>query len=214
MVKWQVVKWLCYGAVMMGMTTGEAVFADTLEGTFTFTKRAPKVALVYFPEDESLPVDTSTLVDQKNEQFTKRLLVTRKGVKATFQNSDAVNHNIFAHDEKAGVKFDIGLMAPGGSVQQEITWEEQVVRCGCKIHPKMRLWIASISSRYYQTIEFEKKAKTASFTIENIPETLSKIKVWMPKYDPAEVALKAGETREISLVRKKKPRGVLQLTRK
>lgn len=185
MVKWQVVKWLCYGAVMMGMTTGEAVFADTLEGTFTFTKRAPKVALVYFPEDESLPVDTSTLVDQKNEQFTKRLLVTRKGVKATFQNSDAFNHNIFAHDEKAEVN-----------------------------HPKMRLWIASISSRYYQTIEFEKKAKTASFTIENIPETLSKIKVWMPKYDPAEGALKAGETREISLVRKKKPRGVLQLTRK
>ncbi len=210
---WRVVTWLGYG-VMIGVMSGGVVFADTLEGTFTFAKRAPKVALVYFSEDDSLPADTPTVVDQKDERFTRRLLVTRKGAQATFQNSDAVNHNIFAHDSKAGVKFDIGLMTPGGSSQQEITWEDQVVRCGCKIHPKMRLWIASISSQYYRAIEFEKKAKTASFTIENVPENLSKIKVWMPKYDPAEVALKLGESKDVPLSRKEKPRGTLQLTRK
>lgn len=211
---WQVVKWLGYGMVIIGMMASRFALADTLEGTFTFNKRAPKVALIYFPEDDGLSLDTPTLVDQKNEQFTTRILVTRKGTKATFQNSDAVNHNIFAHDEKAGVKFDIGLMPPGGSTQQEITWEDQVVRCGCKIHPKMRLWIASISSQYYKAIEFEKKAKTASFTIDNVPETLSKIKVWMPKYALAEVELKSGESKDVALIRKDKPRGVLQLTRK
>ena len=92
---------------------GQLAFADTLEGTFTFTKRAPKVALIYFPEDQSLSADVETVVDQKGQKFTKQILVTTQGVQASFQNSDTVNHNIFTDDKKAGVKFDVGLMPPG-----------------------------------------------------------------------------------------------------
>lgn len=213
-MKWRVVKGLCYGVVMMGLMAGHHALADTVEGTFTFTKRAPRAALIYFPEDKSLPVDTPAVVDQKDEKFTQRIVVARKGAQATFQNSDTVDHNIFVHDQKAGVKFDIGLMSPGGRVQQEITWENQIVRCGCKIHPKMRLWIASITSQYYKTIEFEKKVKTVTFTMDEIPETLVKVRVWMPKYDPIEVELMPGESKEAEMTRKNKPRGVLKLTRK
>ncbi|ETW97126.1 MAG: hypothetical protein ETSY1_23905 [Candidatus Entotheonella factor] len=213
-MKWRAVRGLWFSVVMMSLVASPHVLADTVEGTFTFTKRAPRAALIYFPEDQSLPVDTPAVVDQKDEQFTQRIVVVRKGAQATFQNSDTVDHNTFVHDEDAGVKFDIGLMSPGGSVQQEITWENQIVRCGCKIHPKMRLWIASIASKYHKTVEFEKKAKTATFTIDDVPETLTQIRVWMPKYDPIEVNLMPGASSEVELLRKNKPRGVLKLTRK
>ncbi len=118
-MKWLVVRALSHGLCYLIIAIGPAALADTLEGQFTFAKRAPKVALIYFPEDTGLSTDMETIVDQKDQQFTKRLLVTTKGVQATFQNSDKVNHNIFTDDKKAGVKFDVGLMPPGGHVKQE-----------------------------------------------------------------------------------------------
>ena len=75
-------------------------------------------------------------------------------------NSDAINHNIYANDAEAKVNFDIGLASPGTEFQQTITWEENTfIRISCKIHPKMRAWVGSVSSKYHTEVKFSKKQK-------------------------------------------------------
>jgi len=78
MTTWSVCACLAFLVVYSGHTA----CADVLQGEFKFRKRAPKVALVYWPEDTSLSADAKTVIDQKNKQFTRRLFVTSKGAKA------------------------------------------------------------------------------------------------------------------------------------
>ena len=190
------------------------VLADTLNGTFTFKKKPPSVALLYFPEDTSLSSQVQTVIDQNNKQFSQKLYVTTKGANAIFKNSDSINHNIFANDKKSGVKFDVGLMQPSGSNVYEVEWQEKVVKCGCKIHPKMKTWIASISSQYYKIIEFDRSKKELAFDMNGFPENLSVIKLWMPAYEPIEVQLSKGESQAIELKKRGKIYGTLNLARK
>ena len=202
-------------AILLGAAISHAglASADTLHGTFTFAKKAPQVALIYWPEDTSLPTSRPTVIDQQNKQFTQKLYVAPQGGHALFKNSDSISHNIFVNDKKAGVQFDIGLMQPGDNHTKEVEWNEKVVRCGCKIHPKMKSWVASISSRYYKIIEFKKGQKEFQFSMNTFPEHLTKVKVWMPKYKEIELSIASGASKKVDLEKKGKPAGALTLTR-
>lgn len=195
------------------LSTGVTLsLGSTLKGTLSFSKRAPNVVLVYFSEDQSLQQDA--VIDQKNTAFTTPLAVGNKGANAVFNNSDSINHNIFANDKAYKVNFDIGLAAPGSVFENEITWESgQIVKISCKIHPKMRAYIGSISSKYYQIIPFKKKQKKALIDLADVPENLTKVTIWMPGYDTLNIDLPIGTTEKIELKRKKKKRGTLTLTR-
>ena len=200
--------------VSFAITPSHTVLADTLNGAFTFQKKPPSVALLYFSEDTSLSSQINTVIDQKDKQFSQKLYVTTKGTNAIFKNSDSINHNIFADDKKSGVKFDVGLMQPNGSNVHEVEWEGKVVKCGCKIHPKMKTWIASISSKYYKIIEFDRSKKELVFDMNGFPESLSAIKLWMPRYEPIELKLSKGESHTVELKKRGKIYGTLNLTRK
>lgn len=186
--------------------------AGTLTGDFVFKKRPPRGALIYFMEDRSLKTETN--IDQKNTAFTKTIAVGAKGSTVKFFNSDTINHNIYANDRESQVNFDIGLAPPGSSFEQKITWEEgTMVRISCKIHPKMRAWIASVPSKYHATVTFPRKTKKLSFEITDVPDSISKIKIWMPGYNAIEVDLPKGNSKAVELKRKKKKRGTLTLAR-
>ncbi len=200
-------------AVCFSIGFAQTLHAGSLAGNFAFKKKAPKGALIYFSEDQSL--STPANVDQKNTAFVESIVVGAKGNEAIFKNSDSINHNIFANDSELGVSFDIGLAPPGSEFKQPISWESgKMIRISCKIHPKMRAWVASLTSKYHHTVTFKKKQKKVDFEIEDVPDNLSKLVVWMPGYDPIDVAIKPGETQEVKLIRKKKTRGTLTLTRK
>ena len=49
------------------------------------------------------------------------------------------------------------------------------------------------------------------FEIKNVPDGLTKVKVWLPRYLPAEVAIKKGESKTVELQRGKKVSGSLIL---
>ena len=77
--------------------------------------------------------------------------------------------------------------------------KDMVVRLGCKIHPKMRAYAANITSRYHQVLTFDRTRKTFKVTIEGVPAKLTKVRVWMPNYEPIEVALSPGQTTTVTL---------------
>lgn len=187
-------------------------FSTTITGEFTFNKKAPKSALIYVVGDTSL--NQPAIIDQKNNQFVQPIVVGKKGTNVQFVNSDTINHNVFANDKKKNVNFDIGLALPGSSFEETITWEEgELVRISCKIHPKMRAWVGSMSSKYFKILTFERKQKQASFVMEGVPTSLQTIRVIIPGYDEITAQITSGNTVTVDVSRKKKKRGTIKLQR-
>jgi plastocyanin len=186
--------------------------AATLEGTFTF-EQAPRVALVYFSEDTSLETTTQVVVDQKDKEFTEVLVIVPPGGALAFRNSDDVQHNVFADDKETGVSFDIGLANPQTTSPQPVTWKEgQVVRCGCKIHPKMQMWVAAITSRHSKAVAFTPGATApVAFTLGDVPAKYRKVRVWTPRFESQEVELAPGVATVVEFKRKDKVFGTLNL---
>lgn len=189
--------------------------AATLEGSISFDQ-APRVALVYFSEDRSLDTATTVTVDQKGKEFTQMLVVAPPGGTVAFSNSDDVQHNVFAEDKELGVAFDIGLANPQSVSPQPVSWKEgQVVRCGCRIHPKMQVWIAAIRSRHFKAMTFEPGAKgPVAFTITDVPAQYRKVRVWTPRFETQEVEVAGSTPAKVEFARKDKIFATLSLTLK
>lgn len=199
---------------ILGFALSCIAHAGGISGEFKFNKKPPSVALIYFHEDNSLKSAGPT-VDQKDKQFVQKMLVGSSGAKIKFMNSDSVDHNIFASDSKSGASFDAGLLPPGQTSQTELTWKpDEVVKIGCKIHPKMQAYIANITSAHHKIVEFEGKSEGAGFTLEGVPEKYTKVRIWFPKQDPVDIVIKKGETKQVDIMEKGKPFGTLKLARK
>ena len=96
-----------FSALLLCSTLGTmfAVSASGQEGTdatgklvgqVSFSKKPPKVALVYFSEDTGLTGDVT--VDQLNKQFATYLAVGSPGQQMVFKNSADIAHNVYADD--------------------------------------------------------------------------------------------------------------------
>ncbi len=203
------------GILLGGTSTfGGMAWADVLSGEFIFIKSVPKGALLYFDTTTKTSVPIESIVDQQNKEFSQQIVVGSQGSVITFQNSDTINHNIYANDQEHKVNFDVGLAPPGSSFQQSVTWKHgTAIRISCKIHPRMRAWLFSLDSPYYKTIKFEKKVKQISFQMLDLPENVSKFHVWIPSYQEITLDIKPRESQEIDLMRKGKLRGTLKITR-
>ncbi|WDE13978.1 hypothetical protein [Thalassomonas haliotis] len=189
-----------------------SALADTVTAELEFTKRPPFAGLIYLVDNKS--TSSQVTIDQKDKQFTRKLQVGSSGQQIQFNNSDSVEHNIFTNETKHSANFDVGLMQPGASSQVALNWQENsIVRIGCKIHPKMRAYIANILSDYYQVLDFEKKKKNYQIQIENVPSTLTTMNLLMPGYKSMEFELQPGETKEVPISKKGKQRGTLKLSR-
>ena len=206
-----VMNWLCLGIMFSVMFVGYGPgYGQTLKMSFSFKKKPPSVALVYFGghSDEAHVAH----VDQKDQQFSSKLYVGSKGSSIKLKNSDGIDHNIYANDKDTGVKFDIGLAKPGAELSQELSWDEgKVVKIRCMIHPKMMAYVASIRSKHYKIIEFSKKEKKKALTLDGLPYKNQDVNIWMPKYDP--IILKSTMLGQpIPLIRKGKEKGTVTLS--
>lgn len=186
--------------------------AEQLTGTLIFDKKAPFVGLLYANEKSKGPKQAD--VDQKDKQFTKKIAIIGPGGKLEFTNSDSFQHNIFANDPSTGVKFDVGLMETGQTANIAVDWTENTLtRVGCKIHPRMRTYIANVPSNSYQILEFEKKVKDYKIDL-NVNNGQNKFVLMIPKYDKVEFTLGPGEEKTLDVTRKSKKKGTLTVTLK
>jgi len=153
-------------------------------------------------------------MDQLDKQFTKKVSVGAPDSKVTFKNGDDFDHNIFANDLANKISFDIGLMPSGQTSELKMDWlPDTIVRIGCKIHPKMRSYIANVNSDYYQAFEFQKKIKTYPVNILEVPAHNRDIVLMIPKYEQLTLNLMQGESKTVDIVKKGKVKGTLTLSR-
>lgn len=188
------------------------VHADVINGKIEFVKKAPYTGLLYVPgSGQSVK---SPMIDQKDKAFTTSIAVGSPNNTIKFKNSDTFDHNIYANDRKQKVKFDVGLMTPGNATELKMEWpEETLVRIGCKIHPKMRGYVANVSSDHFHAFEFKKKVKSYDFKIEQVPGDKNQLILLMPKYPKQTIDIKKGESKTIDIQRKGKTKATLTISR-
>lgn len=77
-------------------------------------------------------------IDQKDKQFSKKLVKIKVGDTVEFKNSDTVAHNIFSLSDVKS--FDLGSYTPGQS--KKLTFDKPgKVEVECSIHPNMQMVI-------------------------------------------------------------------------
>jgi hypothetical protein len=185
-------------------------FADTITGTLNFIKKPAKAGVIY--EVKSSFDKVVGTINQENKKFIETIGVTSYQGELKLNNNDKFEHNIFANDLKQDIKFDIGLMSPGSSQRITADWKSNsIVRIGCKIHPKMRSYVANIPSDNFNSFELKKKDKTYSFELANVTE--DKLVLLLAGMDNIEISLAKGESKTFDIVRKNKPKGQLLISR-
>jgi plastocyanin len=204
-------KWfnlLAAGALLVST----AANADVISGDITFAKKAPFAGVLVVKQTQAASAEAN--MDQVNKIFTKKVTLGAPGSDVVFNNSDGFDHNIFANDLKNNISFDIGLMPSGQTSKLTMDWaEDTIVRIGCKIHPKMRSYIANVNSDYYQEFEFEKKVKTYPVNIADVPGDLNELQLLIPTYDKITVKLLKGESKTVEILKKGKVKGTLTVSR-
>lgn len=189
-----------------------SVNADVITGEISFAKKPPFAGVLFVKQSQ--PATASASMDQVNKVFTKKVTLGAPGTDVTFKNGDSFDHNIFANDLQNNISFDIGLMPAGQSSEIKMDWKEDtMVRIGCKIHPKMRSYIANVNSDHYQEFEFEKKVKSYPVNIANVPADQHEIALIIPKYEKITVTLLKGESKTVDITKKGKVRGSLVVSR-
>lgn len=200
------------GLIFLVQISANDAYANSLEGKFKFDIKAPQVSLVYFDDDNILN-NSALSMDQKNKEFTKKMIVGSRKSSITFKNSDNVEHNIYG-SLKGKVLFDIGLTSPGSKHTKHIDWDKgNVAKLSCKIHPKMNAWVASVDTKHFSIVEFNNK-REKSFAINNIPDKLTKVKIWFPNISEQIIEIKKNEVKQVVLKKGDKSIGTLELSLK
>ncbi|OUS29770.1 hypothetical protein A9Q99_08040 [Gammaproteobacteria bacterium 45_16_T64] len=207
---------ICWVAGLALGLVSQVTVADTITGELTFVKKASFAGVVYMESVDGVEASSieGASVDQVDKMFTKKIVVAGKGGDISFRNSDSIDHNIFSNDSDSGVKFDVGLMTPAGQKSVDVTWDENLlVRYGCKIHPKMKSYIFTSPTPYFQVLEFEKKVPRYTFVLGDVPSGLTRVSLTIPKYDTVTIELSVGESKQADVIRKGKKKAVLQVSR-
>ena len=110
------------------------------------------------------------LVEQRDKQFSPRVLAIPPGSSVSFPNFDGVFHNVFSISTTK--KFDVGLYKDGDT--REVKFEKPgIVRLGCNIHAKMASYILVVDAPHYVVVE-----GTKEFNFKNLAAGKYKVRAW------------------------------------
>ena len=137
--------------------TGNAL-PSSLRGTITVDgKPLDGVGLVMlYPSSGSYKKRTpkQRVVEQRNKQFSPRLLAIPPGSTVAFPNFDPFYHNVFSLSTTQ--PFDIGLYKDGQSRSMKFD-KPGLVRLGCNVHARMASFIFVIDAPAYVPVEGTKE---------------------------------------------------------
>jgi hemoglobin len=127
------------------------------------------------------------VVEQREKQFSPRLLAVPPGSTVQFPNFDGIYHNIFSLSSTK--RFDAGLYKDGDT--REVKFDKPgLVRLGCNIHAKMASYIFVIDAPAYVVVE-----GTKGFNFRSLAPGKYKVKAWSEhSLTPAEseITIKTG----------------------
>ena len=122
----------------------------------------PLADVVVWLDAPGAPREPQTRVlEQRNMQFTPRVMAVQVGSTVELPNNDRVFHNVFSFNH--GRRFDLGLYPTGASKRIKLD-RPAVNRLYCNIHPHMAAYIVAVESPYFAT-----SSEAGVFTIASVP---------------------------------------------
>ncbi|HEY5933864.1 MAG TPA: hypothetical protein VIU61_04500 [Kofleriaceae bacterium] len=113
------------------------------------------------------------IVEQRDKQFSPRVLAVPPGSTVAFPNFDGIYHNVFSLSSTK--KFDVGLYKDGDT--RELKFEKPgIVRLGCNIHAKMASYILVVDAPHYVVVE-----GTKEFNFRSLKPGKYKVRAWSEK---------------------------------
>jgi len=134
-----------------------------------------------------------SILNQQNLVFLPRVLPIVKGTTIQFQNSDEVQHNVFAPGKVE--KFNLGTWGKDGEKKRVFNVLGEIIIL-CNVHSEMVAYIVVLENPF-----FFKTDADGQFKIENIPPGDYELKTWHEKMkiDPQKITITSGETTEVNL---------------
>lgn len=152
----------------------DAKLPGSLKGTITVDgKPLDGVGVVMlYPASGKYPKrkPKTRVVEQRNKQFSPRLLAIPPGSTVAFPNFDPFYHNVFSRS--ATQPFDIGLYKDGQSRDMKFD-KPGLVRLGCNVHAKMASFVFVIDAPSYVPVEGAQE-----FTFRSLAPGKYKARVW------------------------------------
>jgi plastocyanin len=135
----------------------------TVTGTAAVGGKAKADVVVWLEAAAGQPVaaETRVVLDQRNLQFSPRVLAISTGTTVEFPNNDRVFHNVFSFRD--GKRFDLGLY-PIGSVKLVEFDKPGVSRLFCNIHPQMAAYVVVVDSPWFAV-----SSASGAFTLSEVP---------------------------------------------
>ncbi len=125
------------------------------------------------PWDQTKPV----LLDQKNFQFSPKVVALIPGQDLKVKNSDEELHNIHAYGEEGATRFNIPILA---KMKTSIRIEKvEVLDLFCDIHAQMRAYILCLENPYFTRLNAD-----GSFDLKSLPDQATEISFWHPYLEP------------------------------
>ena len=118
----------------------------------------------------SLAAGRKVVLDQRNLNFSPRVLAVRVGTTVDFPNNDRVFHNVFSFRD--GKRFDLGLY-PVGSLKRVTFDRPGLSRIFCNIHPNMAAYVMAVDSPYFAVSD-----AYGAFTIAAVPSGSYTFHAW------------------------------------
>jgi plastocyanin len=114
----------------------------------------------------------AAVLEQRDEQFTPRVLAVQVGTRVEFPNDDRVFHNVFSfHD---GKRFDLGLY-PVGTVKYVPFDQPGLSRIFCNIHPQMAAYVMAVDTPFFAVTD-----AAGRFVIQGVPAGAHPFHAWRP----------------------------------
>jgi plastocyanin len=114
----------------------------------------------------------NAVLDQRNLNFSPRVLAVRVGTKIEFPNHDRVFHNVFSFRD--GKRFDLGLY-PVGTVKTIPFDQPGLSRVFCNIHPGMAAYIMVVDTPFFAISD-----RDGRFTLSGVPAGTFTYHAWRP----------------------------------
>jgi len=131
------------------------------------------------PLPRNLPVRHAEM-KQRDKSFIPHVLAILVGGTVDFPNLDLIYHNAFSNF--AGMRFDVGLYAPG--TRQSVTFRTPgIVRVFCNIHPTMSAIIAVVPTSWYDVTQ-----ASGNFAIAGVPPGDYQLHIFHERAVPANLA--------------------------
>lgn len=163
-------------AGLLWLSTAAAAGAGEITGQLTILNKDGQAltrfdhAVVYIEGIESPPPAEPAVLDQKNKEFTPRLMPVVKGQEIRFLNSDKVQHNVFSPHEQE--PFDLGLYPVGESrsVRLNVLRRHKIY---CNLHKSMVADIFVLPNRYFSLSD-----ESGRYRIQGLPEGNYVLRAW------------------------------------